>query len=175
MVFEIEVVSNTPMTPIGDPEAVAITFLYQIGYLPKGYDPKTEVENVRQSVPYRLFMNCLLRRPDKAWTIDELQVVLKTSRPTVYRHLNKLKSFDIMEEVSLKGEGEEQTRKGYRLRYGNLSKAWNFVEAHVKVAVENYRKTVDHLQELVAKEQRGRTGGDGDADLRVAQIPERRK
>ena len=37
------------------------------------------------------------------------------------------------------------------MRYGNLSKAWNFTEAHVQVAMENYRKTVDHLQELAAK------------------------
>jgi hypothetical protein len=35
------------------------------------------------------------------------------------------------------------------LRYGNLEKAWNFVEAHIKVAVENYSKTVEHLQKLI--------------------------
>ncbi len=39
-------------------------------------------------------------------------------------------------------------RKGYRIRYGNLAKAWNFVEAHVQVAMEHYRETVDHLQKL---------------------------
>jgi predicted transcriptional regulator len=137
---------------------------------------------VRQSVPFKLFMNCFLRRPEKLWSIEELGTVLHTSRPTVYRHLNKLKSFDLLEEQSVstygcgrcgayesgveaealehlegckaKGSGalETQTRKGYRIRYGNLSKGWNFSEAHVKVAMEAYRKTVDHLQELVAKE-----------------------
>jgi hypothetical protein len=39
-------------------------------------------------------------------------------------------------------------RKGYRIRYGNLSKAWNFVESNVEIAMENYRKTVDHLTKL---------------------------
>jgi hypothetical protein len=48
-------------------------------------------------------------------------------------------------------DSEGNSRKGYRIRYGNLSKAWNFTEAHVTVAMENYRKTVDHLQELASK------------------------
>src|SRR5687768_17612427 len=99
MTFELTVVSNTPLTPVSDVDTVAITFLYQIGYLPKGYDPKTDVDSVRQSVPYKLFMNCMLKRPEKAWNIEELITVLKTSRPTVYRHLNKLKSLDLLEEV----------------------------------------------------------------------------
>lgn len=154
MVFRLNVVSNVPMTPVNDVDAVAITYLYEIGYLPKGYDPKTNVENIRQSVPYRLFMNCFMRRADKAWTIDELAAVLNTSRPTIYRHLDKLKGLDVLEEVSIKDESTNQTMKGYRIRYGNLSKAWNFTDAHVKVAMENYRKTVDHLQDLVEKERK---------------------
>jgi predicted ArsR family transcriptional regulator len=185
MGFELTVVSNTPMTPIADAETVAIGFLFQIGYLPKGYDPKTDVESVRQSVPYKLFMNCFMRRPEKLWSIEELGTVLHTSRPTVYRHLNKLKGFDLIEEQAIstfrcahceayeggdeaevlkhtegcsarktgrKADVLSQSRKGYRVRYGNLGKSWNFVEAHVKVAMEGYRRTVDHLQELVTKD-----------------------
>lgn len=151
MTFELAVVSNTPLTPVSDVDTVAITFLYQVGYLPKGYDPKTDVDSVRQSVPYKLFMNCFLKRPEKAWNIEELVTVLRTSRPTVYRHLNKLKSLDLLEEVSFRDE-EGTSKKCYRIRYGNLSKAWNFVEAHVKLAMENYRKTVDHLHELAQRE-----------------------
>ena len=151
MSFELTVVSNTPLTPINDHETVAVSLLYQVGYLPKGYDPKTDVESVRQSVPYRLFLNCFMKRPEKLWSVEELQTVLKTSRPTVYRHLNKLKGMDLLEEASVREE-DGQSKKGYRIRYGNLSKAWTFVEAHVKVALENYRKTVDHLQNLVAKD-----------------------
>ncbi len=153
--FEIQVVSNTPLTPVNDFHTVATTLLYQVGYLPKGYDPKTETESVRQSVPYRLLINCFLKRPEKAWTIDELCTVLSTSRPTVYRHLNKLKALDLVEESIVRPEsGEGQPKKAYRIRYGNLSKAWNFVEAHVKVAMDNYRKTVDHLQKLADKERK---------------------
>ena len=51
MTFELTVVSNTPLTPVSDVDTVAITFLYQFGYLTKGYDPKTDVDSVRQSVP----------------------------------------------------------------------------------------------------------------------------
>ncbi|MGH7319165.1 MAG: ArsR family transcriptional regulator [Candidatus Rokuibacteriota bacterium] len=153
--FEITVVSNTPLTPVSDFDTVATTLLYQVGYLPKGYDPKTETESVRSSVPYKLVVNCLLKRPEKAWTIDELCTVLSTSRPTVYRHLNKLKAMDLLEESIVRPESSDgQPKKAYRARYGNISKAWNFVEAHVKVAMDNYRKTVDHLQALSEREKK---------------------
>ncbi|HWG90056.1 MAG TPA: helix-turn-helix domain-containing protein [Candidatus Thermoplasmatota archaeon] len=145
MGFELAVVSNTPLTPVNDLETVAVQFLTQIGYLPGG-------ENPRESLPYRLFMDCFLRRPEKQWSVEELIATLETSRPTVYRHLNKLKSLDLLEETTVRTEGEAQIRKTYRLRYGNLSKAWNFVEANVKVAMENYRKTIDHLHDLAQKE-----------------------
>jgi len=42
------------------------------------------------------------------------------------------------------------------LRYGNIQKAWNFVEAHLKVAIENYGKTVEHLQRLMINRRRCR-------------------
>jgi len=48
----------------------------------------------------------------------------------------------------------KQNKKAYRIRYGNLQKAWNFVEAHLKVAIENYGKTVEHLQNLIEKQRR---------------------
>lgn len=151
MSFEISVVSNTPLTPLKKVDEVATLFLGQIGYLPKGYDPKTDAMSIKESVPYRLFVDCLLKRPEKGWTVEQLSMKLKTTKPTIYRHLNKLKYMDILEELSVK-EGKEE-RKGYRIRYGNLAKAWNFVEAHVSVAMENYRKTVEHLGKL-AKERR---------------------
>jgi len=137
MGFEIIVKDNTPMVAENDVEKVTKQFLLQIGYIVKGSSP---------DIPLKLFLGCFIRRPDKAWLVDELASELKTSRPTIYRHLNKLKGFDILEEVLI---GEEQRKKAYRLRYGNLSKAWNFAEAHINVAVENYRKTVEHLQELI--------------------------
>jgi predicted transcriptional regulator len=153
MGFEIIVTDNTPIVTEKDIEKIVKQFLTQIGYIVKGSSP---------DIPLKLFLECFIKRPDKAWLVDELAFELKTSRPTVYRHLNKLKGFDMLEEIQM---GEETRKKAYRLRYGSLSKAWNFTEAHIKVAVENYRKTVEHLQELIDSE--GKYGEKNTADSRL--------
>lgn len=150
MSFELNVVSNTPLTPLTDIDEVAILFLNQIGYFSKGYGPKTDATDIRDSVPYKLMVGHFLARADKAWVVGDLATSLGTTKATVYRHINKLKGFDILEEMNVE-QPDGTKKKGYRIRYGNLSKAWNFTEAHVQVAMENYRKTVDHLQELVSK------------------------
>ncbi|MCJ7606987.1 MAG: helix-turn-helix domain-containing protein [Thermoplasmata archaeon] len=150
MSFELNVVNNTPLTPLSDIDEVAIIFLNQIGYFSKGYDPKTGATDIRDSVPYRLMVEFFLGRMDTAWLVEDLAVALGTTKATIYRHINKLKGFDLLEEVPV-ARPDGGSKKGYRLRYGNLSKAWNFTEAHVQVAMENYRKTVDHLQELAGK------------------------
>lgn len=148
MAFEIVVVSNTPLTPHDDLDEVAVRFLRQIGYLDRGADDEA---NMRESVAYRLFRDCFLLRPDKSWTVEELITAMETSRPTVYRHLNKLKSLDILEESSMREENESNPRKTYKIRYGNLAKSWNFVEANVKIAMENYRKSAEHLQSVAER------------------------
>jgi predicted transcriptional regulator len=145
MVFEMQVVSNTPLIGEEDLENASKKFFEQIGYLSKGSDP---------DIPYKIFSDFFLKHPTKAWYVDEIAVELKTSRPTVYRHLNKLKGFDILEEVHIFDEATNQNKKAYRLRYGNFQKAWNFVEAHLKVAIENYGKTVEHLQNLIEKQRK---------------------
>ena len=150
--FELQVTSNTPLSSVDDVDIVAETFLIQIGYIPKGYDPKTSAVSLRDSVPYRLFMDYLMRNMNKAWTVEELAALLDTTKPTIYRHINKLKSLDILESMDVEYEG--QVRKGYRIRYGDLSKAWSFTEANVNMAIENYRKTVAHFQSLIEKEKR---------------------
>lgn len=150
MSFELNVVSNTPLTPLNDIDEVAILFLNQVGYFQKGYGPKTDVTDIRDSVPYKLMVDHFLARMDKAWVVEDLATSLGTTKATVYRHINKLKGFDILEEMNVE-QSDGSRKKGYRIRYGNLSKAWNFTEAHVQVAMENYRKTVDHLQELASK------------------------
>ena len=53
---------------------------------------------------------------------------------------------DLLDEVDVVEKGGP--KKGYRIRYGNLGKAWNFVESNVEIAMENYRKTVDHVSKL---------------------------
>jgi len=144
--FELVVVSNTPLTPLKDLDEVSLMLLTQIGYIPKGYDPKTDARTVRESVPYRLFVECLLGRADKGWTVEQLATKLRTTKATIYRHINKLKDMDLLDEAEVLERGGP--KKGYRIRYGNLSKAWNFVESNVEIAMENYRKTVDHVQKL---------------------------
>ena len=146
MAFEMQVVSNTPLIGEEDLDGAAKKFFEQIGYISKGTDP---------NIPYKIFADFFLKHPTKAWFVDEIATELKTSRPTVYRHLNKLKGFDILEEIRVFDEATQQNKKAYRMRYGNFQKAWNFVEAHLKVAIENYSKTVEHLQKLIEKERKG--------------------
>src|SRR3989304_4652317 len=131
--FEIAVVSNTPLTPLKDLDEVALLFLTQIGYIPKGYDPKTEGKTVRESAPFRLFVESFFGRAEKGWTVEQLAVKLRTTKATIYRHINKLKDMDLLDEVNVSERGA--ARKGYRIRYGNLSKAWNFVESNVEIAM----------------------------------------
>src|SRR5437667_11201825 len=87
--FEIVIVSNTPLTPLKDIDDVALLFLTQIGYLPKGYDPKTDASSVRESAPYRLFVECILRPLDKAWPVEQLAAKAKTTEATVSLHTSR--------------------------------------------------------------------------------------
>ena len=139
------------MNGVTDIDVVAETFLVQIGYLPKGYDPKTGAVTVRESVPYRLFMDHFMKLPAKVWTVEELAALLGTTKPTIYRHINKLKSMDLLEAMDVEYDG--QMRKGYRIRFGDLVKAWSFTESNVQMAMENYKKTVIHFQELMQRGQ----------------------
>lgn len=146
MVFELVVVNNTPLTPHTDLDDVLVQMLKHVGYLERGADDEASIQ---KGVAYRLVRDCFLLRPEKAWTAEELITALETTRPTLYRHLNKLKAMDVLEESE--SDAEATGRKAYRIRYGNLAKAWNFVEANVKIAMENYRKSVDHLQALAER------------------------
>ena len=138
------------MNAVNDIHVVAETLLVQIGYIPKGYDPKTSAVGVRDSVPYRLFMEFFMKNTSKAWAVEELAALLETTKPTIYRHINKLKSMDLLESVDVDFDGV--SRKGYRIRYGDLSKAWSFTEANVNMAMENYKRTVSHFQSLMRAE-----------------------
>jgi DNA-binding transcriptional ArsR family regulator len=149
--FGLQVISNTPMDSVSDADTVAETFLIQVGYIPKGYDPRA-ADGLRESIPYRLFMDCLMGYPGKAWAVEELAAVLDTTKPTVYRHINKLRAMDLLESAEVEFDGA--LRKGYRIRYGDLAKAWSFTETNVKMAMGNYRRTVEQLSGLV-RERRG--------------------
>jgi DNA-binding transcriptional ArsR family regulator len=150
MPFEISLRYSTPLTPISDTDEVLREFLRLVGYLPEGEDGRGTEGPIASSLAYRLVRDCLLRDPSRAWYVEELAAVLKTSKPTVYRHINKLKGLDLLEEVG--GVADGKGRKGYRLRYGNLARAWDFTEANAQNALRRYRETVNHLQGLLEKQ-----------------------
>jgi len=149
MPFELALRYSTPLTPIADLDEVLREFLRLVGYLPESEEGRGSEGPIAQSLSFRLVRDCLLKDPARAWYIDELTAVLKTSKPTVYRHVNKLKALDLLEEVG--GAADGKGRKGYRLRYGNLARAWDFTEANAQNALRRYRETVNHLQTLVEK------------------------
>ena len=87
-------------------------------------------------------------RESPAYAPEELAECLGRPRSTIYRHLNKLKALDILEEIGT-GSGPSPPQKSYRIRFGNLSQAWTYPEIHTEAAMETYRKTVDHIQSIV--------------------------
>jgi predicted transcriptional regulator len=164
MTFQLNVVSNTPLTSVEDIETAVRTFLFHIGYLYSDYEPKTNVTKIEYSVPYKLFVECLLKRMEKGWSVDELAETLKTSRPTIYRHLNKLKLLDILEENFT--EVGEEGRKEYRIRYGNFSTAWDFTETNISATLKYYRDIVDHISKLLNDEVKPRNNVEESTKLR---------
>jgi hypothetical protein len=147
MPFEITLRYSTPLNPVQDLDEVLTEFLRMVGYLPAVDDARSGEGPVRETVAYRLVHDCLLPDPARPWFGEELVAVLKTTKPTVYRHLNRLKSLDLLEAVN--GHDESAGRKGYRLRYGSLARAWDFTEANAQNALRRYRETVNHLQRLL--------------------------
>jgi DNA-binding transcriptional ArsR family regulator len=144
MAFELQVVSHAPLVGDDDPERVARTFLQLIGY--------TARRGPDSGLSFRIFYECFLLHPEKEWTVEQLADHCDTSLPSVYRHLNRLKDLDIIEDRHTEVGGER--RRVFRLRYGDLAKAWNFAEAHFELAIGNYRKSIDHLAGLLARARR---------------------
>ncbi|MCL5407827.1 MAG: winged helix-turn-helix domain-containing protein [Candidatus Thermoplasmatota archaeon] len=137
--FELQVkLKNASVS--NDIDRLLSEFLFDIGYLEERGE--FSLETVKESVPFRLFKEVFLTRADKTWPVNELMTYLDTSKPTLYRHLNRLKGLEIIQEVQL---GKE---KGYVMRYNSLSLAWNFVESNVKMAMDNYRKRVENIQAM---------------------------
>ncbi len=137
--FELQVKLKNPSVS-SDIDSLLSEFLFDIGYLEERGE--FSLETVKESVPFKLFKEVFLLRADKTWPVNEIITYLGTTKPTLYRHLNRLKGLEIVQEVQL---GKE---KGYVMRYNSLSLAWNFVESNVKMAMDNYRKRVDNLQAM---------------------------
>ena len=142
--FKLTMVSAPSRVLDTDLDKTIAYFLSDIGYIPR-LSPDTDYSQIAESAYFRLFKECFLLNPQRYWTGDELMAYLKTSRTTLYRHLNKLKAMDILEEIQV-----GKTKK-YRMRSGDLLRAWSWVEINMKMAMENYRKTVEHISSLVAK------------------------
>ncbi len=142
--FKMTMVSAPSRVLDRDLDRTIAYFLSDIGYIPR-LSPDTDYSQIAKSAYFRLFKECFLLNPERYWTGDELMAYLKTSRTTLYRHLNKLKAMDILEEI------QEGKTKKYRMRSGDLLRAWSWVEINMKMAMENYRKTVEHISSLVAK------------------------
>ena len=142
--FKMTMVSAPSRVLDTDLDRTIAYFLSDIGYIPR-LSPDTDYSQIAKSAYFRLFKECFLLNPERYWTGDELMAYLKTSRTTLYRHLNKLKAMDILEEIQV-----GKTKK-YRMRSGDLLRAWSWVEINMKMAMENYRKTVEHISSLVAK------------------------
>ncbi len=144
--FRLSLSELTPIDPDASPDDHLVKFLEAVGYITPW--SKTGAEDaISESLAYRLFKECLLDRPDRSWTMRELMAVLDTSKPTLYRHLKKLESLDILER-GLRGESPRSS-KAFRIRYGDLSKAWNFTEEHALQSLRSYRQTVEHLEALL--------------------------
>lgn len=163
MAFEMQVVSHAPLTGESDPERVAKLLFSMMGYTArKGPD---------HGISFKLFYDCFLLHPTKEWTVEELAVACGTTMPSIYRHLNKLKDFDLVEDIFVERPGAQESDEGdggrkraFRLRYGDFGKAWNFAEAHFQLAMENYRKSVDHLEQLLRPLRAGGSGLGATAD-----------
>lgn len=144
--FRMTIVSAPTRTVDEDLDRNIAFFLSDIGYIPR-LKPTTDFQVISRSAYFRLFKECFLIHSDRYWTGDELLSYLKTSRTTLYRHLNKLKSMDLLEEI------QDGKNKKYRLRSGDLVRAWSWVEVNLKMALENYKKNVEHISELIKREE----------------------
>ncbi len=144
MAFNINIVENAPISKEAKLGDALKMFLTQIGYLKREKDTET---------PINLF-KCFILMPDRHWTIEELITYLNTTRPTLYNHLNKLKSMDFVESKVTEIEGFANKKKVYQLRSGNLERAWHFVEFHIEDSLKNYNKTVSSIWEIAKKERK---------------------
>ncbi len=144
MAFEIMLRSHIPVNS-DNLEDILEQFLLDIGYL----SGRKGEENISDSIPFRLWTECFLKDPEKPRTVDELAAILDASKPTIYRHLNKLKNMDLLEsEEVVEYDDGEVIKKGYRLRHGDFNTAWHVTEANIESTKKRYRETVDKIVQL---------------------------
>ena len=143
MTFNINIAENVPISPEADLHEALKMFLTQIGYLKRERDTDTAVN----------LFKCFILMPEKPWTVEELIAYLETTRPTLYNHLNKLKSMDFLESQKLEVKGFEGKKKVYQLRARNLETAWHFVKFHIDISLKNYDRTIANIWSIARKER----------------------
>ncbi len=150
--FQLLVTDVPSLKSYKDIKTVATLFLEQTGIIGNGYWPKTThngrrdgktPESIHDSVPFRMFVDCFLMNPKTFYSIADLEHELNTTRFTIYRHLNKFKNLDLLEQ-----HPTEDGKKGYRLKYGSIAQAWGFVKVHIERAMQTYDANVQYLEEL---------------------------
>lgn len=144
MGFNIEIVENAPISEEATLDDALKSFLTQIGYLKRERDSETATD---------LFKAFLLL-PDKSWTVEELIGHLDTTRTTLYYHLNKLKSLDLLDSKKMEVEGYDNKKKVYQFRFNNLKRAWQFVEFHIEDSLKNYRISVNNIWTIAKRERK---------------------
>lgn len=161
MGFEIILVNAPTVAGMEDPREAQATFLTQIGYHAPNYDPRTKAKNIFESVPHRIFSDYFLKAPADPHKVEDMAARLKTTVATIYRHLNKIKRLDILDEVELESRQKSKVQKGYRLRFGSFPEAWRFTETDIELALDHYRQLVEHVWETYGSSGRGSGSGGG--------------
>ena len=98
-----------------------------------------------ESMPYKIIDECFLQRPDRAWTAEEVAAWIETTRPTAYRHLNKLISLGLIERCRAADGGPPTS--AFHLRRGSLKKGWQKIETEIELILEQYRKIIKRISE----------------------------
>lgn len=143
----MKVTSHTPISS-DSLEEVLENFLLDIGYL----SGRIDRDELYESIPFRLWTHCFLKDVERVWTVDEMAETLKASKPSIYRHLNKMKDLDIVESEDIVVEDNgEVIKKGYRIRHGDLVTAWHITEANVESAMKRYRESIQRIDKLIKK------------------------
>ena len=110
-----------------------------IGLLSNHHHPYSE------SMPYKILDECFFQRPDRAWTAEEIAAWIETTRPTAYRHLNRLISLGLIERCRAADGGPPTS--AFHLRLGSLKKGWQKIETQIEIILDTYKKTITKLKE----------------------------
>ena len=110
-----------------------------IGLLSNHHSPYNE------SMPYKIIDECFLQRPDRAWTAEEVAAWIETTRPTAYRHLNKLISLGLIERCRAADGGPPTS--AFHLIKGSLKKGWQKIETEIELILGQYKKIIKQISE----------------------------